>query len=152
MALSSSVPDVRVSCGAKHDMRERSVINPYSERQASDFKRLAFETDKFDDEKNEKHAKETYRDGLAVITKTSAAAGMPCREIKNTIAMRLPFVKFSLYPGKESPEKIYKGPDESTQNRYAGSLTENDQSDENKRTVTLQKVDQFFIPGRQQCG
>jgi len=71
---------------------------------------------------------------------------------KTALALLALSSKLSLYPGEEGPEKIYKGPDESTQNRYAGGLTENDQSDENKGTVTLQKVDQFFIPDRQECG
>jgi hypothetical protein len=56
----------------------------YDRRNSDDFSVLFFSV-KLEIEKNEKEAKETYRDGLAVITKTSAAAGMPCREIKNKI-------------------------------------------------------------------
>jgi hypothetical protein len=56
----------------------------YDRRDSDDFNALFFSV-KLEIEKNKKEAKETYREGLAVITKTSAAVGMPCREIKNTI-------------------------------------------------------------------
>jgi hypothetical protein len=56
----------------------------YDRRDSEDFNALFFSV-KLEIEKNKKGAIETYRDGLAVITKTSAAVGMPCREIKNTI-------------------------------------------------------------------
>jgi hypothetical protein len=56
----------------------------YDRRDSDDFNTLFFSV-KLEIEKNEREAKKTYRKGLAVITKTSAAAGMPCREIKNTI-------------------------------------------------------------------
>ncbi len=56
----------------------------YDRRDSDDFHTLFFSV-KLEIEKNKKDAKETYQDGLAVITKTSAAVGMPCREIKNTI-------------------------------------------------------------------
>ena len=56
----------------------------YDRRDSEDFNTLFFSV-KLEIEKNEKEAKETYRKGLAVITKTSAAAGMPCRKIKNII-------------------------------------------------------------------
>ena len=56
----------------------------YDRRDSEDFNVLFFSV-KLEIEKNKKAAKETYREGLAVITKTSAAVGMPCQEIKNTI-------------------------------------------------------------------
>ena len=56
----------------------------YDKLDHDDFNSLFFSV-KLEIEKNERGAKETYKDGLAVITKASAAAGMPCREIKNTI-------------------------------------------------------------------
>ena len=56
----------------------------YDRRDSDDFNTLFFSV-KLEIEKNKKEAKETYNDGLAVITKTSAVVGMPCREIKNTI-------------------------------------------------------------------
>jgi hypothetical protein len=56
----------------------------YDRRDSDDFNAIFFSV-KLEIEKNKKEAKETYREGLAVITKTSAAVGMPCREIKNTI-------------------------------------------------------------------
>jgi hypothetical protein len=56
----------------------------YDRRDDDDFHPLFFSV-KLEIEISKKEAKETYREGLAVITKVSAAAGMPCREIKNTI-------------------------------------------------------------------
>jgi hypothetical protein len=56
----------------------------YDRRDSDDFHSLFFSV-KLEIEKNKREAKETYKDGLAVITKVSAAAGMPCREIKDTI-------------------------------------------------------------------
>jgi hypothetical protein len=56
----------------------------YDRRDSDEFTPLFFSV-KLEIEKNEKKAKKTFREGLAVITKASAAAGMPCREIKNTI-------------------------------------------------------------------
>lgn len=62
----------------------------YDRRDREEFHPLFFSV-KLEIEKNKKDAKETYDEGLAVITKTSAVVGMPCREIRNTIhgAMRL---------------------------------------------------------------
>jgi hypothetical protein len=56
----------------------------YDRRDSDDFNTLFFSV-KLEIEKNEKDARKTYRDALNVITKTSARAGMPCREIKNII-------------------------------------------------------------------
>ncbi len=56
----------------------------YDRRDRDEFHPLFFSV-KLEIEKNKKEAKETYNEGLAIITKTSAAVGMPCREIKNTI-------------------------------------------------------------------
>lgn len=56
----------------------------YDRRDSEDFNALFFSV-KLEIEKNKKGAIETYREGLAVVTRTSAAVGMPCREIKNTI-------------------------------------------------------------------
>jgi len=56
----------------------------YDRRDSDDFNTLFFSV-KLEIEKNTKEAKETYNEGLAVVTKTSAVVGMPCREIKNTI-------------------------------------------------------------------
>ncbi len=56
----------------------------YDRRDSDDFNALFFSV-KLEIEKNKKKAAKTFKAGLAVITKTSAAAGMPCREIKNTI-------------------------------------------------------------------
>ena len=56
----------------------------YDRRDSDDFNRLFFSV-KLEIEKNERGAKKTYKEGLAVITRTSAAAGMPCGEIKNKI-------------------------------------------------------------------
>ena len=56
----------------------------YDRRDRDEFHTLFFSV-KLEIEKNNKEAKETYNEGLAVITKTSAAVGMPCREIKDTI-------------------------------------------------------------------
>lgn len=56
----------------------------YDRRNSDDFNTLFFSV-KLEIEKNKRNARKTYRKGLAVITKTSAAVGMPCREIKNTI-------------------------------------------------------------------
>ena len=56
----------------------------YDRRDSDEYNPLFFSV-KLEIEKNENSAKKTYREGLTVITKTSAAAGMPCREIKNII-------------------------------------------------------------------
>jgi hypothetical protein len=56
----------------------------YDRHDSDDFHTLFFSV-KLEIEKNSREAKETYRDGLAIITRTSAVAGMPCREIENTI-------------------------------------------------------------------
>ena len=56
----------------------------YDRRDRDEFHPLFFSV-KLEIEKNNAEAKETYNEGLAIITKTSAAVGMPCREIKNTI-------------------------------------------------------------------
>jgi hypothetical protein len=56
----------------------------YDLRDSDDFHPLFFSV-KLEIEQSKREAKETYKEGLAVITKVSAAAGMPCREIKNTI-------------------------------------------------------------------
>lgn len=56
----------------------------YDRRDSDDFNALFFSV-KLEIEKNKKAAIETYREGLAVITKTSTVVGMPCREIKDTI-------------------------------------------------------------------
>ena len=56
----------------------------YDRRDRDEFHPLFFSV-KLEIEKNNMEAKETYNEGLAIITKTSAAVGMPCREIKNTI-------------------------------------------------------------------
>ena len=56
----------------------------YDRRDRDEFHPLFFSV-KLEIEKNNTEAKETYNEGLAIITKTSAAVGMPCREIKNTI-------------------------------------------------------------------
>lgn len=56
----------------------------YDRRDRDEFHPLFFSV-KLEIEKNKKEAKETYNEGLAIITKTSAAVGMPCREIENTI-------------------------------------------------------------------
>lgn len=56
----------------------------YDRRDSDDFHTLFFSV-KLEIEKNKTEAKKTYKEGLAVITTTSSAAGMPCKEIKNTI-------------------------------------------------------------------
>ena len=56
----------------------------YDRRDSDEYNPLFFSV-KLEIEKNETSAKKTYREGLTVITKTSAAAGMPCREINNII-------------------------------------------------------------------
>ena len=56
----------------------------YDRRDRDEFHPLFFSV-KLEIEKNKKEAIETYHEGLAVITRTSAAVGMPCREIKDTI-------------------------------------------------------------------
>jgi hypothetical protein len=56
----------------------------YDRRDSDDFNTLFFSV-KLEIERNKKEAKETYKGGLAVVKKTSAAVGMPCKEIKNTI-------------------------------------------------------------------
>lgn len=77
--------------GAAEKARLKKWINgvydikyEYDRRDSDDFNTLFFSV-KLEIEKNTKEAKETYNEGLAVVTKTSAVVGMPCREIKNTI-------------------------------------------------------------------
>ena len=56
----------------------------YNRRDSDNFHPLFFSA-KLEIDKSIAKAKETYRDGLKVITKMSSVAGMPCREIKNII-------------------------------------------------------------------
>ena len=56
----------------------------YDRRDRDEFHPLFFSV-KLEIEKNKKEAKETYNEGLAIITKTSAAVGMPCREITDAV-------------------------------------------------------------------
>lgn len=56
----------------------------YDRRDSDDFNTLFFSV-KLEIDKNKREAKASYKNSLAVITKTSSAAGMPCREIKNKI-------------------------------------------------------------------
>jgi hypothetical protein len=77
--------------GSAEEARHKKWINgvhdykyEYDRRDSNEFTPLFFSV-RLEIEKNEKDAKETYREGLAVITKASAAAGMPCREIENII-------------------------------------------------------------------
>ena len=56
----------------------------YDRRDSDDFNPLFFSV-KLEIEKNERGAKKTYKEGLAVITRASAVAGMPCSKIKNKI-------------------------------------------------------------------
>jgi len=56
----------------------------YDRRDSDDYHTLFFSV-KLEIERNVARAKKIYRDGLLVITKTSAIAGMPCKEIKDTI-------------------------------------------------------------------
>jgi hypothetical protein len=56
----------------------------YDRRDSDNFHPLFFSA-KLEIDKSIAKAKETYRDGLKVITKMSSVAGMPCREIKNII-------------------------------------------------------------------
>ncbi len=56
----------------------------YDRRDSDDFNTLFFSS-KLEIEPNHQKAKDTYREGLAMVTKTSAAVGMPCREIKNHV-------------------------------------------------------------------
>jgi len=56
----------------------------YNRRDSDNFHPLFFSV-KLEIDKSIAKAKETYRDGLKVITKMSSVAGMPCREIKNII-------------------------------------------------------------------
>ncbi len=54
----------------------------YDRRDSDNFDPLFFST-KLEVDKSIAKAKETYKDGLKVITKMSSAAGMPCIKIKN---------------------------------------------------------------------
>lgn len=56
----------------------------YDRRDNEDFNPLFFSV-KLEIEKNVKKAKKTYKEAIAVITKTSSIAGMPCREIEGQI-------------------------------------------------------------------
>jgi hypothetical protein len=56
----------------------------YDRRDSDNFNPLFFSA-KLEIDKSIAEAKETYKDGLKVITKMSSVAGMPCREIKNKI-------------------------------------------------------------------
>lgn len=56
----------------------------YDRRDGDNFDPLFFSV-KLEIDKSIAKAKETYRDGLEVITKMSSVAGMPCSEIKNKI-------------------------------------------------------------------
>jgi len=56
----------------------------YDRRDSDNFDPLFFSS-KLEIDKSIAKAKETYRDGLKVITKMSSVAGMSCREIKNKI-------------------------------------------------------------------
>ena len=56
----------------------------YDRRDSDNFNPLFFST-KLEIDKSIAEAKETYRDGLKVITKMSSVSGMPCKEIKNKI-------------------------------------------------------------------
>jgi len=56
----------------------------YDRRDSDDYHTLFFSV-KLEIERNVARAKKIYRDGLLVITTTSAIAGMPCKEIKDTI-------------------------------------------------------------------
>ena len=56
----------------------------YDRRDSEIFDPLFFSS-KLEIDKSIANAKETYRNGLKVMTKVSAAAGMSCKEIKNTI-------------------------------------------------------------------
>ena len=77
--------------GASEKARLKKWINgvydikyEYDRRDSDEYNPLFFSV-KLEIEKNEKNAKKTYREGLTVITQTSAAAGMPCREIIDVI-------------------------------------------------------------------
>ena len=56
----------------------------YDRRDNDDFHPLFFSV-KLEVEKNIKKAKKTYKEAVAVITKTSSIAGMPCRKIEGQI-------------------------------------------------------------------
>ena len=56
----------------------------YDRRDSDNFTPLFFSA-KLEIDKSIAAAKETYRDGLTIITKMSSISGMPCREIKNKI-------------------------------------------------------------------
>jgi len=56
----------------------------YDRRDSDDFSPLFFSA-KLEIDKSIAKAKETYRDGLKVITKMSSVAEMPCKEIKDKI-------------------------------------------------------------------
>lgn len=56
----------------------------YDRRDSDDYHTLFFSV-KLEIEQDVTRAKKIYRDGLLVITKTSAIAGMACKEIKDTI-------------------------------------------------------------------
>jgi hypothetical protein len=56
----------------------------YDRLDSDDFNPLFFSV-KLEIEKNERAAKKSFKEGLVVITRTSTVAGMPCKEIKDTI-------------------------------------------------------------------
>jgi len=56
----------------------------YDRRDSDNFDPLFFSS-KLELDKSIAKAKETYKDGLKVLTKMSSVAGMPCKEIKNKI-------------------------------------------------------------------
>jgi hypothetical protein len=56
----------------------------YDRRDSNDYHTLFFSV-KLEIERDVARAKKIYRDGLMVITKASATAGMPCREITDQI-------------------------------------------------------------------
>ena len=62
----------------------REIKYEYDRRDSNDYHTLFFSV-KLEIERNVDRAKKVYRDGLMVITKTSAVAGMPCKEIRDTI-------------------------------------------------------------------
>jgi len=57
----------------------------YDRRDSDDYHTLFFSV-KLEIERNIARAKKIYRDGLLVIAKTSAIAGMPCKEIRDAVA------------------------------------------------------------------
>jgi hypothetical protein len=62
----------------------REIKYEYDRRDSDDYHTLFFSV-KLETERDVARAKKIYRDGLMVITKVSSAAGMPCKEIRDTI-------------------------------------------------------------------